>query len=74
MECRRRLGDRQNRLAQLQALLRERSPLVILSRGYSITRDASGKIIRDADQVSLGDQIMIRLAKGELGASVGEKK
>jgi exodeoxyribonuclease VII large subunit len=73
-ECRRRLGDRHNRLAQLQALLRERSPLVILGRGYSITRDASGRIVRDGDHVGLGDEIWIRLAKGELGASVREKK
>ena len=74
VECRRRLSDRRNRLGQLQALLRERSPLVILSRGYSITRDASGKIIRDAAHVSLRDEIWIRLANGELGASVREKK
>ena len=50
--------------------LRERSPVVILSRGYSITRDASGKIVRDAAQVALGDDISVRLARGELSARV----
>jgi len=73
-ECRSWLSDQHHRLTHLQALLRERSPLVILNRGYSITRDASGKILRDADPVRRGDQIWVRLANGELGASVHEKK
>ena len=65
---------RQNRLAQVEALLRERSPLTILNRGYSITRDAQGRIVRDAAQVSVGDDISIRLARGELGATVRNKE
>ena len=48
--------------------------LTILRRGYSITRDAAGKIVRDAAQVALGDDLSIRLARGELGATVREKK
>ena len=66
--------DRRNRLAQVAAILKERSPLTILNRGYSITRDAPGSIVRDAAQVSLGDDLSIRLARGELGATVKEKK
>jgi exodeoxyribonuclease VII large subunit len=73
-EFRRYLTDQRNRLAQVEAILKERSPLTILQRGYSITRDAAGKIIRDAAQVSIGDQLSIRLAKGELGAAVRTKK
>ena len=73
-EFSRYLVDRRNRLSHVQALLRERSPLVILGRGYSITRDASGKILRDAAAVSVGDEISVRLAQGELGATVREKK
>ena len=65
---------RQNRLIQLEALLRERSPLTILNRGYSITRDAQGCIVRDAAQVAIGDGLSIRLARGELGATVKDKK
>ena len=65
---------RQNRLAQVEALLRERSPLTILNRGYSITRDAQGRIVRDAAQVSVGDDLSIRLARGELGATVRNKE
>jgi exodeoxyribonuclease VII large subunit len=48
--------------------------LTILRRGYSITRDAAGRIVRDAAQVALGDDISIRLSRGELGASVTKKE
>ena len=67
------LAERRNRLAQAVAILKERSPLTILSRGYSITRDAAGRIVRDATQVALGDDLSIRLARGELGATVKGK-
>jgi exodeoxyribonuclease VII large subunit len=55
-------------------LLKERSPLTILQRGYSITRDAAGKIVRDAEAVALGSDITVRLARGELAAEVKHKK
>jgi len=73
-EFRRFLVERQNRLSRVAALLNERSPLTILNRGYSITRDAAGKIVRDAAQVSIGDAVSIRLARGELGTIVRDKK
>jgi len=68
------LQERRNRVTQLKAILRERNPLGILARGYSITRDAAGKILRDAAEVPLGGRISVRLAAGELGATVQEKK
>jgi exodeoxyribonuclease VII large subunit len=67
------LRDRQARLAQAAAILTERSPLTILNRGYSITRDASGHILRDAARVAIGQDISVRLARGTLGATVREK-
>ena len=73
-EFSRYLAERRNRLDHLQALLRERSPLVILGRGYSITRDASGSILRDAAAVPVGAAISVRLALGELDATVRDKK
>lgn len=68
------LVDRKNRLSQVGSILRERSPLVILGRGYSITRDALGNIVRDAAEVPIGSDISVRLARGELGAAVKGKK
>jgi exodeoxyribonuclease VII large subunit len=66
-------GKRQRfEAAKLQ--LEERSPFRILERGYAIAYDASGKVLRSADQVALGEDISLRLARGELGAIVRNKK
>ena len=71
---RRFLTEKHNRLAHVEAILKERSPLTILQRGYSITRDAAGKIVRDAEGVALGSDISVRLARGELSASIKGRK
>ncbi len=73
-DFRRFLTERRNRLVQIEAILKERSPQRILERGYSITRDAEGRIVRDAAQVAIGADVSIRLARGELGASVKDRK
>jgi exodeoxyribonuclease VII large subunit len=54
--------------------LQERSPFQLLERGYAIAYDASGKVLRSVKQVALGDAIAVRLARGQLGAEVKEKK
>ncbi len=72
-EFRRFLTERRNRLAQLESVLKERSPRTILDRGYSITRDAEGRVVRDAAQVAVGSDVSIRLARGEIAATVREK-
>jgi exodeoxyribonuclease VII large subunit len=71
---RRFLTERKNRLAHAGTLLKERSPLTILQRGYSITRDAAGKIVRDAEAVALGSDVSVRLARGELEAIIKNRK
>ncbi len=68
------VAERRHRLAQTHSLLVERNPRTILNRGYSITRDAEGHIVRDAAQVAVGDDLSIRLARGELGAGVKVKR
>ncbi len=68
------ITDRRHRVEHYQSLLGERSPLTILNRGYSITRDSENKIVRDAAQAEVGDGLSIRLARGELGVTVSEKK
>jgi exodeoxyribonuclease VII large subunit len=70
----RSLADRRNRLEHAAAVLRERNPATILARGYSIVRDAKGVIVRDAAAVPLDSEIFIRLAAGELGATVRSRK
>jgi len=71
---RRFLTVRQTRLAHVEAILKERNPLALLQRGYSVTRDAAGKIVRDAEAVTLGSDILIRLARGELEATIKGRK
>jgi exodeoxyribonuclease VII large subunit len=73
-DFRRFLTERRNRLAQREAVLNERSPRTILERGYSITRDADGKVVRDAAQVAIGADVSVHLARGELSAVVKDRK
>jgi exodeoxyribonuclease VII large subunit len=53
--------------------LDERDPLRLLERGYAIAYDASGKVLRSPDQVALGEDISVRLARGQLDATVRRK-
>lgn len=49
------------------------SPLAILDRGYGILETVPGsRIIRNAGQVSVGDEILARLAKGQIRCTVEE--
>lgn len=48
------------------------NPRRLLSRGYSIVRGPSG-LIRDSGQVSVGEEIVIELGRGSLGAEVKEQ-
>jgi exodeoxyribonuclease VII large subunit len=68
------ITEHRHHMEHYQSLIEERSPLTILTRGYSITRDAENKVVRDATQVELGDNVSIRLARGGLGATVREKE
>ncbi|HEX5413252.1 MAG TPA: exodeoxyribonuclease VII large subunit [Terriglobia bacterium] len=68
------ITEHRHRVKHYQSLLEERSPLTILNRGYSITRDQENRIVRNAGQVGIGDGLSIRLAQGELGATVNERR
>jgi exodeoxyribonuclease VII large subunit len=68
------MTERRNRLEHTEAILQERSPLALLNRGYSITRDAAGRLVRDAATAPMGSEISVRLARGELRAMVRERK
>ena len=57
-------------MAALEAL----SPLKVLTRGYSITRSAAGKILYSPDQVKDGDKVTTRLAQGELVSIVQKEQ
>jgi exodeoxyribonuclease VII large subunit len=65
----RRKQDARSCLASLNNL----SPLGILGRGYSLVETVSThQVIRDAGQVSVGQEVLTRLAKGRLRCTVDE--
>lgn len=46
------------------------SPLATLARGYSICKDSSGTIVTDAAQVDVGEEVHLRLSRGQLACRV----
>lgn len=65
-----RLRGGSARLAATEAALSALSPFATLERGYAIVRDRDGAIVRDAATRSRGEDLSIRLARGELDARV----
>jgi exodeoxyribonuclease VII large subunit len=70
----RQLRMKREALAHLRLQLEERSPGKVLERGYAIATDASGNILLDSAQVSVSDQVNVKLHRGELTAEVKRKK
>ena len=64
---------RRQRLERLRLQLEERSPLRLLERGYAICTDAAGNVVRAADQVAIGAEVNVQLARGRLAAEVRRK-
>src|SRR5258706_3320194 len=60
-------------LERLRATLAGLDPAAVLARGYSITYDAEGAVLRDAANVKDGERLRTRLARGELTSEVKEK-
>jgi len=50
------------------------SPLKVLSRGYAMTQNQSGEVVRSVKQVSIGERIAISLSDGKLSATVMNKE
>jgi len=59
-------ADVDHTLARLRAL----SPKATLARGYAIVQAADGAVLREPEQVREGDPLRVRLAGGELAATV----
>src|SRR5664280_54787 len=65
------LAALRERLQKDSAVLESLSPLGVLQRGYSITRSmGSGMIVRQADVLSIGDDVNIQLARGNFNAKI----
>jgi exodeoxyribonuclease VII large subunit len=67
------VGALAQRLARLELALRHLNPQGVLERGYSIVTTATGVIVQDAAQTSVGDALRLRFARGAAAAQVTDK-
>jgi exodeoxyribonuclease VII large subunit len=66
-----RMSGAEQRTTALAARLESLSPLAVLARGYSLTlRRRDGQIVRTADQVTPGEEILTRLVDGQVTSRV----
>ncbi|OYV59751.1 MAG: exodeoxyribonuclease VII large subunit [Actinobacteria bacterium 21-73-9] len=70
VDARRTLEGARGRLGHHRALLAAYDPARRLAQGWSIVTDASGRVVRDVDAVSVGDEVTVRVATGSFGARV----
>ena len=50
------------------------SPLKVLARGYAMTQNSDGDVIRSVKQVEVGERLTVRLSDGNLSATVMNKE
>lgn len=60
-------------LQRQQAHLQHLNPHAVLARGYSISYTADGVVLRNSDQIKIGDNIQVAFAKGWCDANVSKK-
>jgi exodeoxyribonuclease VII large subunit len=68
----------QNRIAAQQKIavaagkLESLSPLAILGRGYSVTQNENGEVVRSTESLHVGDKIVSTIASGKIISRVEE--
>jgi exodeoxyribonuclease VII large subunit len=70
----RTLVHSRHRLSTLVGRLDSLSPLAVLGRGYSLTRRATGEVVRDAAHLAPGDAVEVLLGRGSLDCRVERTK
>jgi exodeoxyribonuclease VII large subunit len=58
------------RVEGVEAQVRALDPARTLARGWSITRDAQGRVVRSPAAVAPGDRLVTTVAEGELHSTV----
>jgi len=66
-----RFSQQDDRLHALTARLRALDPAEILARGWSITRQEDGTLIRSTDDVTVGVKLITTITGGEVASTVG---
>ncbi|MDP6523745.1 MAG: exodeoxyribonuclease VII large subunit [Kiritimatiellia bacterium] len=64
--------DTANRLNRVETQLRSLNPLAVIQRGYSITRDADGNVVRRAADLVTGQHVRTIVMEGEFESEVIE--
>jgi exodeoxyribonuclease VII large subunit len=67
-------GQERQRLTRLEDQLRVLNPTAVLGRGYSLTRRSDGSLVRSADSVDIGEQLVTQFADGKVVSNVAEKE
>ena len=67
-----RLESERQDWKRMTALLESLSPLKVVERGYSLVT-IDGKVVKDSQDVEVGETIHVRLARGELSAKIEKK-
>jgi exodeoxyribonuclease VII large subunit len=67
-----RLREAAAKLQGVERLCRQLAPERTLERGFSLTRDAAGHLVRQPDQVRSGDLVTTRVAGGDFTSRVEE--
>lgn len=68
------LQQKKHQFSMAKNTLEQVNPLSILKRGFSIIQDANGYIIKQVDQVNLGQKLKIRVSDGLILGEVLDKK
>lgn len=66
----RQLAQRHMQLDALATHLAHLNPEAVLSRGFSITRDSAGRILRNAADVAVGSAVTVQLHQGAVDATI----
>ena len=64
------LQTSQLKFARFVQLLQSLSPLQVLARGYSLTRNQQAQVVHSTKQLKLGDSVITQLQEGEFEAQV----
>ena len=71
-----RNGDQLQQAIQHTQLLQQKlntlDPQAVLKRGYAVVRSVNGNIVRSADTLALGQDLLIQLAEGQATVTVKE--
>lgn len=56
----------------LRQKLQSLDPSAVLGRGYAVARQADGQVVRTADNLQLGQDLILQLAQGQLKVTITE--